>query len=257
MTMPVAAGGKGILADGGAKSAGARSVGITLDPRTKLALLIVIAVVVLAGAGGSAGSWARPLVAAIPLVLLMGSRRIWAAGFYAVLAGGSSVLTEVLLNRDQQTWIMFALLFCGIFARVLPGLVAGYYLLATTTVSEFVAAMHRLRVPDVVVIPLSVMFRFFPTVAEEAVAVQRAMRMRGIRARTGHPMQMLEYRMVPVLACTVRIGEELTASALTRGLGGSVPRTNVCRIGFGVTDALVLVLCAAATLGLVVSRWVP
>ena len=45
---------------------------------------------------------------------------------------------------------------------MLPGFIMGDYLVSTTTVSEFVAAMERMRVPQKVVIPVSVVFRFFP-----------------------------------------------------------------------------------------------
>lgn len=57
----------------------------------------------------------------------------------------------------------------------------GYYVISSTTVSEFTAAMKRMHVTDKIIIPFSVMFRFFPTVAEEAKAINNAMRMRGIR----------------------------------------------------------------------------
>ena len=49
--------------------------------------------------------------------------------------------------------------------------------------------------------------------------------------------------MVPMMTSTVRIGEELSASALTRGLGGPTRRTNICRIGFRGQDAVLLAGC--------------
>ena len=62
------------------------------------------------------------------------------------------------------------------------------------------------------------------------------MKMRGIRFGGGKASAMLEYRLVPVIMCSVKIGEELNAAALTRGLGGPVKRTNICEIGFHVQD---------------------
>lgn len=55
--------------------------------------------------------------------------------------------------------------------------------------------------------------------------------------------QVLEYQLVPMMTSTVRIGEELSASALTRGLGGPARRTNICRIGFRAQDAVLLAGC--------------
>ena len=56
----------------------------------------------------------------------------------------------------------------------------GGYLVSTTTVSEFTAAMLRMRLSEKIIIPLSVMFRFFPTVMDEAASINAAMKMRGI-----------------------------------------------------------------------------
>ena len=92
-------------------------------------------------------------------------------------------------------------------------------------------------------IPLSVIFRFFPTISEEYHAIQDAMKMRGIRMGGRNPFLMVEYRLVPLMVSVVKIGDELSAAALTRGLGAPVRRTNVCRIGFHVQDVVAILLC--------------
>ena len=132
---------------------------------------------------------------------------------------------------------------CGILSRILPGLMMGAYVVGTTTVSEFTAGMLRLHLSEKIIIPLSVMFRFFPTVIDESASISAAMRMRDIRFGGKNIAQMLEYRLVPLITCCAKIGEELSAAALTRGLGGTIKRTNVCKIGFHVQDYLVIGLC--------------
>lgn len=121
---------------------------------------------------------------------------------------------------------------CGFFMRFVPGIMMGYITVRTTTVSEFVASMKKLHLPEQIIIPMSVIFRFFPTVVEEYNAIGDAMKMRGIRFGGGKASAMLEYRLVPVIMCSVKIGEELNAAALTRGLGGPVKRTNICESAF-------------------------
>ena len=134
----------------------------------------------------------------------------------------------------------------GIVTRFMPSIAMAYFVMSTTTVSEFVAAMERMRLPEQIVIPMSVIFRFFPTVGEEFTAINDAMRMRGVRFGGGKVTAMLEYRLIPMMICSVKIGEELSASALTRGLGAPVKRTNICRIGIRLPDAIVLALCLLA-----------
>ena len=97
--------------------------------------------------------------------------------------------------------------------------------------------------PQAITIPMSVMFRLFPTIGSEWRSIRRAMTMREIRLGGAKGGQVLEYQLVPMMTSTVRIGEELSASALTRGLGAPVKRTNICRIGFRVQDAVLLAGC--------------
>jgi len=78
---------------------------------------------------------------------------------------------------------------------------------------------------------------------EEWSAINDAMRMRGIRMRGGKAGAMLEYRLVPMMMCSVKIGEDLSVSALTRGLDSSVKRTNTNKIGFHIQDVILLLFC--------------
>ena len=48
-----------------------KETGLSLDPRTKLALLITIALFVLSGGGGAASKQFAPILAAVPLILLL------------------------------------------------------------------------------------------------------------------------------------------------------------------------------------------
>ncbi len=220
--------------------------GLTLDPRSKLLLTIVLAIIVLGGLGGTDMRWIRAVLSAIPLVLLLASGRFVAGAVYAGAYAATAWLQFSLIDQGAHGTLTFLLLIAsGIFTRILPGILAAYYLVTTTTVSEFMASMHRMRMPNSVAIPLSVMFRFFPTVIQEASAIQRVMKMRGIRVGAS-PMRVLEYRLVPVLICSARIGEELSAAALTRGLGAPIKRTNMCDVRLRVQDWIVIGLCLGA-----------
>lgn len=214
--------------------------GIGLDPRTTIVLLLMVAVFVLGGAGGNELIWARIILACVPVVLLLTSNnKLKCIVFVLVYLLGYFLQFYVL---GHLTGILNSLMLAtaGMITSFLPGLMMGYYAVSTTTVSEFVAAMERIHMPEQVIIPLSVMFRFFPTVVEEAGSINDAMRMRGITMGGKHTGKMLEYRLIPIMTCSVKIGEELSAASLTRGLGAPVKRTNICKIGFGLWDILFL-----------------
>lgn len=233
------------MASGILQTAGQKR-GLLLDPRTKLLLLITVSTFVLGGMGSHKFPFLVPCLSALPLVLLLTSGKFRTAVLYLAVFTGAYLASLLLIPR-LSGFPQFFLLGCtGIFSRVMPGVVMGIYVVSTTTVSEFIASMQRLHVSEKIIIPMSVMFRFFPTVGEEFGAINAAMRMRGISLGGGRLGKMLEYRLVPLMACTAKIGEELSASALTRGLGGEVRRTNICRIGFQVQDIIFIALCTAA-----------
>ncbi len=161
---------------------------------------------------------------------------------YATLYIISHLLEIEVLPVISGVPYISILLFCGAVSHFMPCIMMGYFVISTITVSEFVAALERSHIPQTITIPLSVMFRFFPTVMEEFNAINDAMRMRGIRFGGGHVGRIVEYRLIPLLICSVKIGEELSAASLTRGLGTPVKRTNICEIGFGFWDYLFFIL---------------
>lgn len=131
---------------------------ITLDPRTKLALLLMVATFVLGGAGGNELIWARILLAIIPAILLLFSGKVKAFFVFEMLFLAGCLLQYYLLGKLSGFFNFLVLATAGILSQFIPGLMMGYYTVTTTTVSEFVAAMERMHMPKQIVIPLSVMF---------------------------------------------------------------------------------------------------
>lgn len=227
--------------------------GLLLDPRIKLLLLLTMAVFVLGGAGSEVLWFLTPCLCLFPLILLMTSKKYKTAILYVALYFVMFFAFHFFGPKTSGILNFLLLGTAGIITRFMPSVMMGVYVVSTTTVSEFTAAMLRMRVSEKLIIPMSVMFRFFPTVADEFSSINAAMKMRGISLGGKNAGKMLEYRLVPLLTCSAKIGEELSAAALTRGLGGDVRRTNVCDIGFHVQDIIVILFCIAPFALLVLS----
>lgn len=214
-----------------------------LDPRTKMLLVLTIATICVAGGDRPLTVLAKTLLASVPFFLYLYERKWKQALLYGVVFiianfGGAALVS--------QTYGVVNFIFVALFmviARFMPGFVMGCYLVSTTKISEFMEAMNRMHVPMSVSIALSVTFRFFPTLKEEYQSISRSMRVRGIRFGGGKPSKMLEYRLVPMIISSMKISDELSAAALTRGLGSPKKRTNLCEIGFKVQDILAILLC--------------
>jgi energy-coupling factor transport system permease protein len=132
-----------------------------------------------------------------------------------------------------------------IITKILPTVILARYIVKTTKVSEFMTAMNRMHVTDKATIPISVIFRFFPTVLEESRAINDAMRMRGIEMGAKKATEAIEYRMVPLIASCSIIGEELSAAAMTRGLDVGKNRSCIWKIRFRLADIIIIGLCLA------------
>ena len=225
-------------------SATRRRDGLVLDPRTKLLLLVTTTTLMFST---SNQGWMIPvklLLSLIPFALLLCARRVKTAGQYLLLYAACFAAERLAMNVLHGLPSFLLLAVSSIMTRFAPGLMVAAYLVSTTAVSEFIAAMEKMHVSEKITIPLSVIFRFLPTISEEAQSIGDAMRMRGIRLGSCGPAKWIEYRIIPLMISIVKIGDELSADELTRGLGAPVRRTNVCKIGFHAQDVVLMLVCA-------------
>lgn len=215
-----------------------------LDPRTKLFLTVVANSVIL-----SAPVVYGALMFAVPAILLLFEKK-WrfVLAFFSVYLV-SAFGFEYLKTMDVGMAGTLVVSTMMIVSHMIPITIVLYYVMMSTKVNEFLAAMARMYVPNKVTIPLAVMIRFFPTVFDEARDIGNAMRMRGIRLfslRTlKNPFLFLEYRLIPLLVSLTKIGDELSVAATTRGLSPETRRSCMVKIGFHVQDVVVFVYCIA------------
>ena len=215
---------------------------IKLDPRTKL-LMCFTSAVIMFGSGGDTVRIMQYCCAAVPFCFMLFMRKLGAAAWY----GGSFLLAVmypvyIMPYLPKSLATVFGVL-SAVFYQAVPGMSMFAFILMTTTVSEFICAMEKLHIPKTITVPVSVMFRFFPAIAEEYGCIRNAMKMRGISGRTS--AQFLEYRLVPLMTAVLNIGGDLSASALSRGLDSPKKRTNACVIDFRAIDYIITVLCLA------------
>jgi energy-coupling factor transport system permease protein len=220
-----------------------------LDPRTKTFLVVVTSTVVTAPGGlrfvpaalavavGLAvweGAWRR--AAALPVVVTV----MWVVGWLLPL-WWTNRFTAVLS------------LACTYLVRFTVAVAVGMHLVATTSPTDLHAAFRAWKVPRTIAVTMAVMLRFFPVVAGEAAAVRDAMRLRGLAGAAGflrHPVLGIERFTVPMIASSLSASEDLSASAILRGLGSRRTPTAMNPPRFGRADgallAAVVVLATAA-----------
>lgn len=232
---------------------GSKKRGSFLDPRTKLFVMFTDVVFVTGGAG-MLPDWLTCALAVFPLVLLLIEREWKKAVIYGVIFVLAQSYVSFFLGKIPAAWGYLLTMCCVIIVRILLGLIMGGYIFSSTTVSEFIAAMEKMHVSNKISIPMSVMFRFFPTVMEEFFSINSAMKMRDICIGGKNMAKMVEYRLVPLMVCSVNIGNELAAAALTRGLNPDGKRTNICKIGFHAQDGILFFVMLVPYLVLILEK---
>ncbi len=230
---------------------------LALDPRTKLYMILIVSAIVMMSATTPLLWGIRIIMTMIPILLLIAEKRYASALRFFALYVVALVLTFYFLS-SESTGVFKALLtgYCGIVVQFMPALITAWYVVRTTKIDEFMSAMQKMHVPDGITISLAVVMRFFPTIKEEYSAICDAMKMRGISLAGGNVVRMVEYRMIPLLFSCVNIGDELSAAAITRGLGGEVRRTSVVKLRMGVLDYLLIAGFTAATVVFVFCKYV-
>lgn len=146
--------------------------------------------------------------------------------------------------------------------RFMLPIVAGKYLIDSTPIGLLMSALEKLKMPANIVITLSVMFRFFPTLGEEYRCIKNAMKMRGIGLNAlnviRRPLMTLEYVMVPLLSSASRIGDELAAAGHTKGVDAPGKKIRYKNARFGIADifaSLYIIAGFCAVIGTRLYAW--
>lgn len=214
-----------------------------LDPRSKILLVLICSIVVMSPGG----------LRFVPAVLLLAvglalSEQAWRrASGLAATATAMWVLGWVLPLWWPNALIVIVALTCSYLIRFVATIGVGMHLIATTSPTQLAVAFRAWRIPRPISVTLAVMLRFFPVVGAEAGAVLDAMRLRGLAGTSGlvrHPVLTLERFTVPMIAASLRASEDLSASAILRGLGSRRTPTAMYPPRFGPVDLLLVVIGA-------------
>ena len=188
------------------------------DPRTSVVLIVVTSITVMAP-GGEVFVPAGLVLG----LLLAAADRAWrhlgalaaAALTLELLARGLPLLAPSIFSVLVGVVSAFLLRFVVVYGVVL-------HFFRTGTPAAVTAALRAARIPRALTVPIAVVLRFAPVVAAEASAVVDSMRLQGLTGRRSvlrHPVLSIERFTVPMIASTLRVGDDLTAAALLRGLG--------------------------------------
>ena len=222
---------------------------LVIDTRIKLLLFILINFMVFGLKDFILGSVCFAFICV--LSCLMGQKKIVLKYiiFYLVIA----VIQQFCVYLPQAIETILSIF--TLFIRVMiPVVLFASTFIATTKVSELIAAMYSLKIPRSITITFAMVLRFFPTFSEEIHNIYDAMKLRGIalslRNVFTRPLLILEAIAIPIVMRSASIAEELSAAAVTRRIDNPAQRTSFIQLKVHAKDWLVLFIFAAAFIAL-------
>lgn len=211
-----------------------------LDPRCKLLILILIGFVSYFLMGDIAG---LSLMITFALFISTGSGIKWAVKmliFYVALA-----YLNVLFRYVSVPGLSIIMSVFGVTVlKMIPIIMMGRWVILTTQMDDLMVSLQRMKLPQSVIIPLVVMFRYLPTLGIEYCIIRNAMGIRGICdtvwKKILHPVTTMEYILIPLLMRCLKVTDELAASGTTRGLELEAKRYAINLVAFSVKDYVVV-----------------
>ncbi len=227
-----------------------------IDPRIKLILLPIIAFM---------SFFVRETYLLLPFVLFavflflisaMYRRAVMSLSIFGLIIGAEKVIN--MMDNPNIIFIYFMVMF--FISRMFVIFLYGTYITRTTKISEMVAALDSMKIPKGIAISFSVLLRFAPTMRLEMRALKENMKIRGVINTKYfiliHPIKYLEYSLVPLLMRTVKIADELAASALIRGLDVSIERISLIDLRFTLLDGFVSLIALVIIVGVTLAQYI-
>ena len=166
-------------------------------------------------------------------------------------------ITNLRISFLQGTLFSVLGVAAFIIQRILPFLMLAVVIRDRKNISEITASLERCRLPKGIILSMTVMLRYFPSMKEELRIIIEAMKLKGIdtswRGVLLHPIRMLEYVVVPMLFRSLRTAEEFSCAALVKGIEHPGHRSSYFGVRLRPLDGL---LSVVAVLSLLVSMQV-
>ena len=197
-------------------SAGLDAVGVAgnprspihrLDPRTKVLGFAAITVVAV-----STAAWPTYAACAVTLLAVAALARVPPA---VLIRRTSIVLLPVLL---------VALFTPSAAAKALTGALSAVLLGATTSFPEVLHALEKLKVPRVLILIASFMYRYLFVIVAEAARMRAALLARGYAPRHALQARALGRVVTALFLRSYERGERVHLAMLARGFDGHLPR---------------------------------
>ena len=157
-------------------------------------------------------------------------------------------ISNVILIADLFGTLVYIIL------RMIPVMMIAYILVKDIKSNELLSAFEQIHLPKKIMLSITVALRFFPTYKLEIKMIRESLKMRNINLSIKQPLKFLEYWLVPVLMRINLIAEEMTATAMTKGVESPMRRTSFYNVKMRTADWIFLTVILIIFILLLVGR---
>ena len=188
------------------------------DPRAGLWLLVAANII----AFRSHTLWLELALVGLLLLLMAAHGKYsmavkWAVGYCALL-----LFQQYILPASPKIIATSFTIFATYARRMFPCLMTGSLMLKCTPLRYFIVGLRQLRVPQRLIVAVSVTLRYFPAIREEMGYIRGLARLEGT--------------VIPLMVSATETAEELSAAAVTRGIEDPAPKTSAVFLRLSPVD---------------------
>lgn len=185
------------------------------------------------------------------LILYHDGLRIFLKNMFFYLCMNIPILVFGAIHISALSSIIPA--FLTMLIRIYPVYLTLKMLVNHAPMNELFYILDKMHIPKALSIPLMVVYRYVPTISREFHYVNESLKMRNLGfsfKNLFHLMRTSENYMVPLLARSEKIAEELSAASLCKGLSTIRKRTCCTFVGFTIIDFIYFICIALVVCGL-------
>ena len=138
--------------------------------------------------------------------------------FYVVIY---TFTTFWLLEMIPKGIVFISPMLLGMVYKFIVPIMAAYLTFKIPS-GKLIAVFQKCALPQNIILILLVIIRFIPTISGEFKTIREAMKVRGftgsVKRVLFHPLQTMEYAVVPLIFRSIKVGDELAAASFVRGI---------------------------------------
>lgn len=179
---------------------------------------------------------------------------IWLAMLLAYFGFVKQSVQYVLLYSFTTFWLIMMIpkgvmiispMLLGMIYKFIVPIMAAYLTFKIPS-GKLIAVFQKSSMPQNILLILVIMIRFIPTISGEIKTIREAMKVRGLTGSKKkvffHPLRTVEYVVVPLIFRSIKVGDELAAAAIVRGVENTGKKQSYYETKMSKTDIVILTI---------------